>query len=78
MGFLSPPDPYVHMNPVPRQGETLGEYIDRVIVGEKPRLRHEWLCPAAALHVFEPSYVFAPYYPITHVSLATRQLTGVR
>lgn len=77
MGFLPPPDPYAHRNPTPRLDESLGEYIDRVIVGEKPRIRHEWLCPAA-LHVFEPSYVYAPYATITHVSLVTRLQTGVR
>jgi len=47
----------------PLPGETLLEYIERVIVGHK-----RWpLTPAetalGAGQFFEPSYVFAPYCP---------------
>lgn len=46
----------------PLPGETLGEYVDRVIVGHVQERRRAGarLDPWA----FEPSFVFAPYVPV--------------
>lgn len=52
----------------PWPGKSLREYIDRVIVGVRPR---EPRGLDVVVGSFEPSYVYAPYMPIVRRVMVT-------